>query len=145
MGQLALDIYRIDEEATKNAVEKYLRQAREYKVTEYIPLEPKYTSDYSDIPRSYTGKISDSTANIAIKNIDEPERRKHHVERVERAVSRLGERQQKIIRMRYLDNDDMLDFNVAAELGYSDRHYRRLKSIAIYRLAAALGLIVFRE
>ena len=145
MGQLALDIYRIDEEATKNAVEKYLRQAREYKVTEYIPLEPKYTSDYSDIPRSYTGRISDPTANIAARNIDEPERRRQHVERVEKAIARLGSKQQAIIRMRYMDDDDVMDSEVAEKLNYSPRHYRRLKSIAIYRLATALGLIKLRD
>lgn len=145
MGQLALDIYKIDEEATKDAVEKYLLQAREYMVTEYIPEEPKYTSDYSDTPRSYTGKISDPTANIVIRNVDEPERRRKHIERVERAVSRLGARQQKIIRMRYLEDDYVMDIDVATELGYSTRHYRRMKSIAIYRLATSLGLIVLKE
>lgn len=31
---LMADIQRIDEEATKDAVEKYLKQAREYKVTD---------------------------------------------------------------------------------------------------------------
>jgi len=143
--QLSLDIYQIDEEATRNAVEKYLKQAREYKVTEYIPMEATTTGIISDTPRGYTGRISDSTASIAIRNVDEPERRRQHVERAEKAVSRLGARQQRIIRMRYLDEDDALDFNVANELGYSDRHYRRIKSLAIYRLAAALGLIVFRE
>ena len=145
MGQLSLDIYRIDEEATRDAVERYLKEAREYKVTEYIPMEPKYTSDYSDIPRSYTGRISDPTANIAARNIDEPERRRKHVERAEKAISRLGTRQQAIIRMRYMEDDDVMDSEVAEKLNYSPRHYRRLKSIAIYRLATALGLIKLRD
>ena len=142
MGQIAYDVYPIDEEATKDAVEKYLLQAREYQVTEYIPMEPSYTASYSDIPRSYTGKISDPTANICIRNVDEPERRRRHVERAERAISRLGTIQQKIIRMRYMDDDHVMDMEVAAELGYGDRHYRRIKSHAIYRLATTLGMVV---
>lgn len=137
-----MDIYKVDEEATKAAVEKYLLQAREYTVTEYIPEEPTTTASYSDSPRSYTGRTSDQTARIGAVNVDEPERRRRHVERAERAIGRLGQRQQKLIRARYLDEDDVLDFEVAQELGYSDRHYRRIKSVAIYRLASMLGLLV---
>jgi len=145
LGQYAYDVYPIDEEATKNAVEKYLRQAREYQVTEYIPVEPKYISVYSEIPGSYTGRISDPTANIAAMNIDEPERRRKQVERAEKAISRLGTVQQRLIRMRYMDDDNVMDIDVAAELGYGDRHYRRIKSFAVYRLATILGLVVLHE
>lgn len=143
--QLSINIYPIDEEATKDAVEKYLRQAREYKVTEYIPEMPTVTPSYSDIPRSYTGQTTDQTGRIAAHNVDEIERRKRHIERAEKAVSRLGSKQQKIIRMRYLDDDYVSDSEVAAELGYSDRHYRRIKSFAMYRLATTLGLVVLKE
>jgi ArpU family phage transcriptional regulator len=142
MGQLAFDLYKVDENGTREAVEKYLLQAREYKVTEYIPEEPSIIASYSNAPRSLTGKISDQTGSIAIANVDEPERRRRHVERAERAISRLGQRQQKIIRARYLDDDNVMDFEVAQELGFSDRHYRRIKSVAIYRLASILGLLV---
>lgn len=62
----AVSIQAVDEEATKDAVEKYLLQAREYKVTEYIPAEASVTASYSDMPRSYTGQTSDQTANLAI-------------------------------------------------------------------------------
>lgn len=145
MGQLAFDIYKVNEEATKAAVEKYLLQAREYKITEYIPQEQSVTASYSDMPRSYTGKTSDHTGDMAAKNVDEPERRRRHVERMERAITRLGHRQQRLIRMRYLDDDDVFDFDVAHMLGYSDRHYRRIKSVAIYRIASILGLLVLHD
>src|SRR5690606_11204590 len=141
--QLVLDIYNVNEEATKDAVEKCLLQAREYMVTEYIPDQASTTQVYSDMPRSFTGLTSDQTFKIASVNVDEPARRKKHIERVDRAISRLGARQQKLIRMRYLEDDDVMDYNVAMELGYSDRHYRRIKSLAIYRLASILGLFVF--
>ncbi|MNO29192.1 hypothetical protein D3C76_191000 [compost metagenome] len=143
--QLEMDIYKIDEEATTKAVEEYLNDAREYKITEYIPLEPSMTAGYSDMPRG--SGTSDQTGDIAIYNTDEQERRKRHVERAERAVNRLPQRQQKIIRAKYLDADaeERWDYEVADEIGYSDRHYRRIKSFAIYRLANSLGLLKLRE
>lgn len=143
--QLVLDIYNVNEEATKAAVEKYLLQAREYKITEYIPETASTTASYSDMPRSFTGLTSDQTGELAQRNVDEPARRKRHVERAERAIARLGARQRKLIELRYMVEDDVMDYNVAMELGYSDRHYRRIKSIAIIRLASILGLIVFDE
>lgn len=143
--QLSFGIYEIDEEKTKEAVEQYLLLAREYKVTEYIPLEQKITPLYEPRYHGHTNAVVSQVEKIAILNVDEQERRRKHVERVEKAVSRLGARQQKLIRMRYLDEDNVLDVDVATALGYSPRHYRRLKSIAIYRLAAALGLVVLRE
>jgi len=143
--QITFDIYNVNEEATKTAVEKYLMQAREYKITEYIPEEASITASYSDMPRSFTGQTSNQTLSLAEKNVDEPARRKKHVERAERAISRLGARQRKLIEMRYMVEDDVLDCNIAHELGYSDRHYRRIKSIAIFRLASILGLIVLEE
>ncbi|MFD1176881.1 ArpU family phage packaging/lysis transcriptional regulator [Paenibacillus puldeungensis] len=143
--QLTLDIYKVDEEATKEAVEKYLLQAREYKITEFIPIEPNMTAAYSDMPRSYTGLTSNHTCDIAIHNIDEQERRRKHVERVDKAINRLPQRQQTLIRARYFENEDMWDYEAAEQIGYSDRHYRRIKTLAIYRLAMMLGLMVFKE
>jgi len=143
--QLCFGIYEIDEEKTKEAVELYLLLAREYKVTEYIPLDPKITPLYEPRYHGQTHKVESQVEKIAILNADEQERRRKHLERVEKAVSRLGARQQKLIRMRYLDDDNVLDVEVATALGYSTRHYRRIKSIAIYRLAAALGLVVLKE
>lgn len=143
--QISMSIYKVDEEATKEAVEKYLLQAREYKVTEFIPLEQKVTPSYEPRFHGQTNVVSSPVENIAIKNIMEQEQRRKHVERAEKAVSRLGSIQQKLIRMRFLDDDYVSDTDVAIELGYSDRHYRRIKSLAIYRLASTLGLIVLKE
>lgn len=144
-AQISFSIYEVDEDATKEAVEKYLLQAREYMVTEYIPLDPKITPMYEPRYHGPTNAVGSQVEKVAVANVDEQERRRKHVERVERAVSRLGARQQKLIRMRYLEEDHVLDVEVAAALGYSTRHYRRLKSIAIYRLAASFGLVVLRE
>ncbi|MNY02304.1 hypothetical protein D3C86_1348730 [compost metagenome] len=142
---MSLDIYEVDENATREAVEKYLFLAREYKVTEYIPEEPSMTASYSDMPRSNTGVTSDQTGDLVTRMLDEIERRRKHVERAEKAISRLGWKQQKLIRARYMDEDDAWDYDTADQIGYSDRHYRRIKSIAIYRLASTLGLIVLKE
>ncbi len=142
---IVMDNYKVDEEATKAAVEKYLLQAREYKVIAYIPQEAVITASYSAVPRGYTGTTTDQTARIAGRNVDEQERRRRHVERAEQAIGRLGERQRKLIQIRYMDEDHVLDYDAAMDLGFSDRHYRRIKSAAIFRLAGMLGLLVLTE
>lgn len=139
-----MDLYEIDEIATRHAVEKYLHNAREYRVTEYIPIEPSIVAKLSDVPRSYTGKTSDSTGRAASINVDEPERRRRHIERAELAITRLGERQQQLIRLRYMQDDDVTDTYVAMEIGFSERHYRRIKKQTLLRLATTLGLLVYR-
>ncbi|WP_020621114.1 ArpU family phage packaging/lysis transcriptional regulator [Paenibacillus daejeonensis] len=143
--QIRQDIYKVDEAETRAAVEKYLLQAREYSVTEYIPEEASVTASYSSIPRSNTNVTSDQTGDIASTNVDEPERRRRHVERALKAIDRLGKRHQNLINMRYMMDDDVLDMDVAEELGYTPRHYRRIKSVAMYRLATSLGLLVLSD
>lgn len=143
--QISMNIYEVDEEATKDAVEKYLLEAREYAVTEYIPLEQKITPSYEPRLHGNTNTVNSPVQDIAIKNVDEIDRRRKHIERVEKAVSRLGRKQQTLIRMRYLEDDNVMDSEVAAELGYSERHYRRIKSVAIYRLATSFGMMILRE
>ncbi|MCU6792365.1 hypothetical protein OB236_09515 [Paenibacillus sp. WQ 127069] len=138
-------IYQIDEEATKDTVEKYLGDAREYQVTEYIPLEQKITPSYESRFHGNTNTVSSPVENIAIQNIEEQENRRKHIERAERAINCLGTRHQKLIRVRFMEDDYVSDTDVAAELGYSDRHYRRMKSLAIYRLAGILGLVVLKD
>lgn len=142
--QLSMSIYPIDEDATKRAVEKYLFQAREYKVTEFIPLEQKVTAAYEPQFRDKYA-VSSPVQNIAIYNIDEPERRRRHLERANRAINRLGTTQKQLVQERYIEDDNVSDMEVALRLGYSDRHYRRIKSLAIYRLADALGLVVLMD
>lgn len=70
---------------------------------------------------------------MAVRNADEGERRRRHIDRAERAINRLGERQRRLIQVRYMEDDDILDYHAAQELGFSERHYRRIKSVAIYR------------
>lgn len=143
--QLIMNIYKVDEEATKDAVEKYLLQAREYRVTEYIPEEPTITASPNVRYHGPTNVTGDQTADLAIRAADEMERQRRHIERAERAINRLGERQRRLIKVRYMEDDDVMDYNAAEELGFSDRHYRRIKSVAIYRLAGMLGLMMLLE
>lgn len=144
-NQLVLDIYNVNDAETKSAVEKYLLQAREYIITEYIPEEASTTASYSDMPRSYTGITTNQTFRLAAINVDEPMRRKKHIERANKAISRLSKRQQQLINIRYMEDNELFDYEIAMELGFSESTYRRAKSVAILRLASILGLIVFHE
>ncbi|WP_240420784.1 hypothetical protein [Paenibacillus periandrae] len=74
---------------------------------------------------SNTNTVSSPVENIIIQNIEEQENHIKHIERAERAINRLGTRHQKLIRARFMEDDYVSDTDVAAELGYSDRHYRR--------------------
>lgn len=61
---------------------------------------------------------------------------------VESAVSRLNHIQRQVIEKRYLQDDDVYDFNVFSELHLSERKYYRIKAKAFYRLAFMLNLEV---
>jgi ArpU family phage transcriptional regulator len=62
-------------------------------------------------------------------------------EDVERAVGSLPDKQQEIIRLRYLSSlDGEMDFQVCQEVHLSERTYRRVKAKAIVNLALALRL-----
>lgn len=135
----------LDKQATKARTEEYLKRVREYKVTEYIPIEPQITQSYEVRYHGYTGTVSDSTASVALRNLEETERRRRHIERVEKAVARLGTLHQSLIRKRYIDDDFVSDTDLALDLGYSERHYRRIKSDALLRLSLILGLVVTKE
>ncbi|MEK3915921.1 ArpU family phage packaging/lysis transcriptional regulator [Paenibacillus sp. FSL H7-0331] len=104
-------------------------------------MTPSYESRF----HGNTNTVSSPVENIAIQNIEEQENHRKHIERAERAINRLGTRHQKLIRARFMEDDYASDTDVAAELGYSDRHYRRMKSLAIYRLAGILGLVVLKD
>ncbi|MOA56980.1 hypothetical protein D3C78_1810710 [compost metagenome] len=65
---------------------------------------------------------------------------KEQYEQVERAISRLKRLERLIINKRYMEDEDVYDYNVYSEIHMSERTYYRWKSSAIYQLAFALRL-----
>lgn len=64
------------------------------------------------------------------------------IEPVFESVQRLSRLEREIIEKRYLDDEDIFDFEVYATLNLSERKYYRVKSRAFYKLAFMLELEV---
>lgn len=122
----------------KRAVEDALTKTRLWKQMDFEVREQRVTMLYEPRYHGKTNKVDSQVADIAIYNTDEPERRKQFIQLVESSVRRLGTIQRKIIENRYLSDDYVRDIDVALELGYSERQYRRYKAEALYRLATML-------
>lgn len=137
--------WEIDRETTRQRVEEYLEMARIYSQIGFVRREMKITTSpevrYHG-PTNVTGRPAEQTA---AWNVDTEERMKEISERVQKAVSQLGKLERQIIEMRYLEGEEVYDYNVYTELHMSERKYYRLKSKAIYKLAFMLRLEVFVE
>ncbi len=96
-------------------------------------------------PASQTNAFHSSIDSTAQKNVDEERRRREHVRRVTAAVDRLGPLEKKIIKKRYLEDDDVVNYAVWPELNLSERKYYRIKARAFYKLALMLKLEVYVE
>lgn len=130
----------IDRKATRSAIEQRLESVRVYKQIGFVRREMKITSSTEPRYHGGTNVVSKQVENIAIWNIDTDERMKEEQMQVEQAVSRLTEVERQVIEMRYLEDEEMFDYNVYSELNLSERKYYRVKSNAIYKLAFALRL-----
>jgi len=144
MGQLTFP-WEIDREATRQAVEERLESARIYKQLGFVRRETKVTASYEIREGGATNTVSKAAENTAIYNVDTEARMKEQQEQVDRAVSRLGRTERRIIEMRYMEDDEIYDYHVFNDLHMSERKYYRIKSSAIYKLAFALRLEVYVE
>lgn len=137
--------WEIDREATRKAVEEHLETARIYKQVGFMRREMKTAPSYEPRFHGATNAISKPAEDIGTWNVDTDERMKETQERVDRAVGRLGRLERQIIQQRYLEDDEVFDYNVFSDLHLSERKYYRVKSNAIYKLAFALRLEVYAE
>lgn len=138
-------LWEIDREATRQRVEEHLETARIYKQIGFIRREMKVTSAPDPRYHGPTNVVGKPAEDVSTWNVDTEERMKEITEKVTRAVNRLGKLERQIIEKRYLEDEDIYDYNVYTELHMSERKYYRLKSKAIYKLAFMLRLEVFIE
>ncbi|WP_312094017.1 ArpU family phage packaging/lysis transcriptional regulator [Niallia sp.] len=133
----------IDRDATKKAVEAAFEKYRFYLLT--IPEErlPKLTATYSLVPPTNTNEFHSTTEDIAIKNVDFERERENYIEWIRRAVNRLAPREREIIVKKYLQDEEVFDYEIYIELGYSERRYYRLKARIFYKLAFLLKIEVY--
>lgn len=143
--QLHFILPEIDREKTKDEVEKVLEKYRMYLLS--IPEEkvPKITANYSLVPPAFSNEFHSPTENAVIEKIDLEREREKHIEWVRKGVNRLKFKEREIIVKRYLEDEEMYDYELYNQLGMSERKYYRIKARAFYSLAFALKIEVYEQ
>ena len=143
--QLHFILPEIDREKTKDEVEKVLEKYRMYLLS--IPEEkvPKITANYSLVPPAFSNEFHSSTENAVIEKIDLEREREKHIEWVRKGVNRLKFKEREIIVKRYLEDEEVYDYQLYNQLGMSERKYYRIKARAFYSLAFALKIEVYEQ
>ncbi|MEC2479500.1 ArpU family phage packaging/lysis transcriptional regulator, partial [Bacillus cereus] len=103
--QLTFKMPVLDEEETKNEVEKVFEEYRMYLSQMPSDILPKVTASYSIVPPSVTNEFNSSTENIAIERIQYEMARDKFMNWVHRAVNRLPKRERQIIHMYYMEEE----------------------------------------
>ncbi|WP_062513969.1 ArpU family phage packaging/lysis transcriptional regulator [Halobacillus sp. KGW1] len=145
MGQLNFNLPEIDREKTRKNVEAALEKYHIYLLMDPAEIAPNITSSFKITPPSNNNQFHSSTESTAIDRIDKDEERRRYVEKIRRAVNRLAHKERSVIVKRYMEEEDMLDYIAYNELGFSERHYYRVKSRAFYKLAFILRIEVYKE
>jgi ArpU family phage transcriptional regulator len=133
----------IDRDKTKDEVEKTLEQYRICLLTITEEKLPKITASYTLQPPAFTNEFHSSVEDAVIEKLDLEKQREKYIEWVRRGVNRLKYKEREIIIKRYLDDDEMYDYEIYNKLGMSERKYYRLKARAFYSLALALKIEVY--
>lgn len=143
--QLAFNIMPIDEAATRAAVEERLEEVRQYRQIGFVRREAAMTPAYSPRYHGATNQISKPTESIATWNVDKEAELKEKDRLLEIAMNKLSSTEREVIERCYLDDEGEFDYILCGELGMSDRKFRYIKAGAIFILAAAMGLEVFKD
>jgi ArpU family phage transcriptional regulator len=145
LKQMSFVLPEIARDATKKAVEAAFEKYRFYLLT--IPEErlPKLTATYSLVPPTNTNEFHSTTEDIAIENVDFERERENYIEWIRRAVNRLAIKEREIIVKRYLQDEEIFDYEIYNEIGYSERRYYRLKARIFYKLAFILRIEVYKN
>ncbi|WP_055108911.1 ArpU family phage packaging/lysis transcriptional regulator [Paenibacillus ihumii] len=130
----------LDGAKTQKSIEAVFEKYRFYKSITFEEREATTTASYEDRPSGPTNVISDQTANVAIFNVDEPERRRVFMHKIERAVSKLPGQERLLISKRYMEDDYKRDYQIYdTEMPMSKTKYTNLRLRAFYRLAFTLS------
>ncbi|MCJ8014373.1 transcriptional regulator [Paenibacillus sp. KQZ6P-2] len=132
----------LDRRKTQTAVEALLEKYRIYKTIIFEEREASITASYTERFHGPTNVTSDQTAKIAVHNVDVPAARRAYCEMIESIVERLGEREQLIIRERYMKQDDVFDYkiyNYILDPPVSKDTYTKIRTKAFYKMALAFA------
>ncbi|MFB5763312.1 ArpU family phage packaging/lysis transcriptional regulator [Paenibacillus medicaginis] len=132
----------LDRRKTQTALEAVFEKYRIYKTITFMDREVSVTASYTDRPHGPTNLTSDPTARTAIYNVDAPAARAAYCDMVDTIVDRLNEREQLLIRERYLKQDDVFDYKIYNHVfdpPVSKDTYMKIRARALYKMALALA------
>lgn len=142
---MSFKLPKIDRDATRDAVESILEKYKMYLLMVPEDIEPKITSSLKLVATSPSNQFNSSTEDAAIKKVDQEKHRRDFINKIQRAVNRLAYQERSVIINRYLSEEDVYDYEVYNELGFSERKYYRIKARAFYKLALILRIEVYVE
>lgn len=145
MNQTSLDIPQIDEEKTRFKMEKILGKYKMLRLQTPEDFLPKITTTYTITQPSFSNQFHSSTEEAALKKMDWEIERDQFMKRIQRAINRLTQKERRILVMLYMQDEEMYDYEIYAEMGLSQRNYYRVKNKAYYRLAFALREEVYKQ
>jgi ArpU family phage transcriptional regulator len=134
----------IDREKTKSAVEEKLEKYRLCLLSLPEEKTPKVTASYSLVPPTNTNGFHSSTEEAAIHKVDQDKERESYIEWIRKGINKLKFKEREIIVKRYLNDEELYDYEIYNQLGMSERKYYRLKARAFYSLAFALKIEVYQ-
>jgi ArpU family phage transcriptional regulator len=143
--QLTFKLPEIDREKTKAAVESALEKYRFYLLMVPEDKLPKVTATYTLVPPSLSNELHSSTEQAAIDRIELDLARNRHIEWVLQGVNRLSKLERKIVYKRYLEDEEVFDYEIYNEIGMSERRYYRLKARIFYKLAFILKIEEYKS
>ncbi|WP_241964521.1 ArpU family phage packaging/lysis transcriptional regulator [Paraliobacillus zengyii] len=143
--QMNFNLPKINRLQTRNAVESILEKYKFFLLMDPEELQPKITASFTITPPTMNNQFHSSTEDIAIKRIDHEKKRRDFIRWVQRSVNRLAYQERTVIINRYLQEDDIYDYEVYNDLGFSERKYYRIKSRAFYKLAFIMHIEVYEE
>lgn len=130
----------LDRRRTQIAIEGMLEKYRIFKTVTFEAKEAGTTYSYMERFHGPTNKITDQTASIATHNVDVPAARRAYCECIDSVVERLNDREQQLIRERYLRKDEMYDYTIYNHVfdpPVSKDTYVKIRSRAFYKMALA--------
>ncbi|HDR4529799.1 MULTISPECIES: ArpU family phage packaging/lysis transcriptional regulator [Bacillus] len=143
--QLSFKMPVLDEEETKNEVEKVFEEYRMYLSQMPSDILPKVTASYSIVPPSVTNEFNSSTENIAIERLKYEMARNKFMNWVHRAVNRLPKRERQIIHMYYMEEEKGYNPDIMDEVRLGRTTYYKVKGKALLRLAFSLRKEVYKQ
>jgi ArpU family phage transcriptional regulator len=135
----------IDREKTKEAVEAALEKYRMFLLSFPEEKVPKITASYTLQPPAFTNEFHSPVEDAVIHKVDMEKERERYIDWVRKGINKLNFKEREMIIKRYLEDEEMYDYELYNEMGMSERKFYRLKSRAFYKLAFALKLEVYEE